>query len=279
MALDRCLPQYLLKVGTRGTTYRILFAFFLLCVSVNWITGGDIGILAGVYTISFLTVMALFAVGNILLKIKRDKLPRPVRASWVAVLTAITAVLIGLVGNAVRDPKYLTMFFIYFIPTMAVVAVMLYRIPILKLLLGAVRATSAALITPLRRAAKNVQGKIDEINSQQVVFFTRGDNVSNLNNAMRYVMENEDTNRIKVVTVVNDKSEIPPKLADDLRFLDEAYPQIDIDYVQRVGKFGPELIQELSKEWNVPSNLMFIGSPGGKLPYGLAELGGVRLII
>lgn len=279
MTLDRCLPQFLLKTNSRGTTHRILIAFFLLCVSVNWITKGDVNALAGVYTISFLTVMALFAVGNILLKIKRDKLPRPVRAPWISVIIAITAVLIGLVGNAARNPRYLQMFLFYFIPAMTVVGVMLYRIPFLKLCLGAVQATSAALIKPLRKSARAVRNKIDEINSQQVVFFTRGDNVSNLNNAMQYVMENEDTNRIKVVTVVRDESEIPPKLVDDLKFLDEAYPQIDIEYVKRYGKFGPELIHELSSEWNVPTNLMFIGSPGGKLPYGLAELGGVRLII
>lgn len=279
MALDRCLPQSLLKISSRGTTYRILVAFFLLCVSVNWITKGDVNALAGVYTISFLTVMALFAVGNILLKIKRDKLPRPVRAPWLSVLVAITAVLVGLIANALRDEKYLRMFFIYFIPTMAVVGVMLYRIPLLKLCLTAVRATSAALIKPLRRSAKAVRGKIEEINSQQVVFFTRGDNVSNLNSAMQYVMENEDTNRIKVVTVVASDDEVPPKLAGDLRFLDEAYPQIDIEFVKLTGKFGPKLIEELSKAWHVPTNLMFIGSPGGKLPYGLAELGGVRLII
>jgi hypothetical protein len=279
MTLDRCLPQSLLKLSSRGTTYRILIAFFLLCFSVNWITKGDVAALAGVYTISFLTVMALFAVGNILLKIKRDKLPRPVRAPWISVIVAITAVLVGLVANALRDEKYLRMFFIYFVPTMAVVGIMLYRIPLLKLCLGAVQATSAALIKPLRRSAKAVRAKIDEINSQQVVFFTRGDNVSNLNNAMQYVMENEDTNRIKVVTVVSKDDEVPSKLAKDLEFLDEAYPQIDIEYVERTGKFGPELIEELSKEWHVPTNLMFIGSPGGKLPYGLAELGGVRLII
>jgi hypothetical protein len=268
MTLDRCLPQFLLKTNARGTTHRILIAFFLLCVSVNWITRGDVNALAGVYTISFLTVMALFAVGNVLLKIKRDKLPRPVRAPWISVLVAITAVLIGLVGNAARNPIYLQMFLYYFIPAMTFIGIILYRIPLLKMCMGAVEAT-----------LETVQSKIDEINSQQVVFFTRGDNVSNLNNAMQYVLANEDTNRIKVVTVVSKDEDVPDKLADDLQFLDEAYPQIDIEYVKRVGKFGPELINELSKEWNVPTNLMFSGSPGGRLPYGLAELGGVRLII
>lgn len=279
MTLDRCLPQFLLKTSSRGTTHRILIMFFLMCASVLFITLGDIGALAGVYTISFLTVMALFAIGNILLKLKRANLPRPTVAPWLSVLLAIIGVTIGLIGNAVRNPDYLAMFLYYFVPAMFVVGIMLYRIPLLRICLSAVRAMTAALIQPLRKAAKSVERKIAEINSQQVVFFTRGDNVSNLNNAMQYVLENEDTNRIKVVTVVNSDAEVPPKLAEDLTFLDEAYPQIDIEFVSRIGKFGPELIQQLSEEWHVPTNLMFIGSPGGRLPYGLAELGGVRLII
>ena len=73
--------------------------------------------------------------------------------------------------------------------------------------------------------------------------------------------------------------EVPPRLKKDLKFLDEAYPEIDIEFVVQHGKFGPKLIQELSKEWNVPTNFMFIGSPGDHFLYGLAELGGVRLIV
>ena len=38
MTLDRCLPQFLLKANSRGTTHRIIIAFFLLCVSVLLIT-------------------------------------------------------------------------------------------------------------------------------------------------------------------------------------------------------------------------------------------------
>lgn len=61
--------------------------------------------------------------------------------------------------------------------------------------------------------------------------------------------------------------------------MDEAYPNIDIEFVALEGKFGPQLIQQLSQEWHIPTNLMFIGSPGRRLAYDLAELGGVRLII
>jgi hypothetical protein len=117
------------------------------------------------------------------------------------------------------------------------------------------------------------------ISSQQVVFFTRGDNLANLNNAVLYVTRNEPTNRLKVVIVVADPSEVPKRLKKDLEFLDEAYPAIDIELVVWRGTFGPDLIDELSETWNIPKNFMFIGSPAGHLMYGLAELGGVRVII
>ena len=45
------------------------------------------------------------------------------------------------------------------------------------------------------------------------------------------------------------------------------------------GEFGPELIQQLSGKWRIPTNFMFIGSPGDHFPYRIEELGGVRLII
>ena len=68
-------------------------------------------------------------------------------------------------------------------------------------------------------------------------------------------------------------------LSEDLKFLDRAYPAIDIEFVVVEGVFSPELIQSLSEEWNIPTNLMFIGSPGDHFLYGISELGGVRLII
>jgi hypothetical protein len=72
---------------------------------------------------------------------------------------------------------------------------------------------------------------------------------------------------------------VPPKLEEDLKFLNEAHPTIEIEFVVLTGKFCPDLNRELSLKWNIPINLMFIGSPGTHFLYGLAELGSVRLII
>ena len=91
--------------------------------------------------------------------------------------------------------------------------------------------------------------------------------------------DNEHTDRIKIVTVVSSDSEIPPQLEPNLTFLDQAYPDIDIEFIKVDGEFSPELIQSLSKDWNIPTNLMFVGSPGDHFMYGISQLGGVRLII
>lgn len=95
MTLDRILPNALLKKNKKGSSYRIIILFYILSISVLWITNGNVKLLAGVYTISFLSVMILFGFGNILMKLKRAKLPRPEKASWVGVLIAITAVVIS----------------------------------------------------------------------------------------------------------------------------------------------------------------------------------------
>lgn len=279
MALDRCLPQFLLKTGRRGTTHRIIIAFFMLSVSILLITEGQLKALAGVYTISFLAVMALFGLGNIFLKTKRAGLPRPTVAPLMSVLVAVAAVIAGLIGNAVMNPHYLVVFLEYFGFSLLVVSIMLGRIIILQACLFVVRGILKYFIVRMTSISKLLRDKIDQINSQQVVFFTRGDNLANLNKAILYVLQNEHTNRVKVVTVVNSHGDVAPNLNRDLKTLDEAYPNIDIELVVQTGRFGPDMIKELSKEWNIPTNLMFIGSPGNHFLYGLAELGGVRLII
>jgi peptidoglycan/LPS O-acetylase OafA/YrhL len=64
---------------------------------VLFVTEGTIA-LAGVYTFSFLAVMGLFGIGNLLLKFKRKKLPRPEKARGIAVVTAVL-VIVAFVGN------------------------------------------------------------------------------------------------------------------------------------------------------------------------------------
>ncbi|MCB0753003.1 MAG: APC family permease, partial [Ignavibacteriae bacterium] len=284
MSLDRVLPQYFLKKNKRGSSYRIILMFLILSISVLLITNGEVKLLAGVYTISFLSVMTLFGIGNILLKLKRAKLPRPEKAGWLSVFIAIIAVSIALVGNIIMEPepglaKNSTVFLEYFIPAMIIIMIMLKRTLLLRGLLKLIRY----IFEPIRRFVlnlnKGIARTIDNINSQQFVFFTKGDSVENLNQVMLYIQENEHTNNLKIVTVLDENETVPDNFLNDLDVINREYPKIEIDFVSVKGKFGPELVQELSTKWNIPINFMFIGSPGNKFPYRIQELGGVRLII
>ncbi len=301
MTLDRCLPGFLLKKNRRGTPHRIIGIFFLLTVSVLLITGGDLKSLAAVYTLSFLSVMGLFAIGNLLLKYKRPNLPRPSKAGYLTVLVALGAVTVAILGNSRINQQYLVVFLEYLIPTVLIVTLMLTRLQILELVvflvdgfrkkIGRERKQAAEhrdwesarwwarLGIRIRRLDDWLYQKMDQISNQQIVFFTRGDNLRNLNRVVLYILENEHTNLVKVVTVVEEEEQVPTKLKEQLEFLDQAYPEIVVEFVVLKGKFTPELIQQLSQQWNIPTNLMFIGSPGDHLMYGISDLGGVRLII
>lgn len=96
---------------------------------------------------------------------------------------------------------------------------------------------------------------------------------------MLYILRNEQTRKVKIVTVLKKGEQVPASLQKDLDFLNRLYPDITIDFVKIEGEFGPQLIQELSKKWGILPNFMFIGVPGNKFPYRIQELGGVRLII
>ncbi|QTE23463.1 APC family permease [Polaribacter cellanae] len=284
MALDRIIPPFFLKKNKKGSSYRIIIIFLLLSVSVLLITKGNVKLLAGVYTISFLSVMALFGIGNILLKVKRSQLPRPERASWLAVFIAIGAVLIALFGNILMPakedlPSNITVFLYYFIPTISLIVIMLNRTFLLKLVLKLIDSFFIPIRRFVEKSDKHIQKVIDTINDQEFVFFTRGDSIATLNKVMLYISKNEHTKKIKIVTVVGKENVYNKNLEQEIDFLNREYPDIEIELVKIDGEFNPQLIRELSEKWQIPINFMFIGSLDKKFPYRIEELGGVRLII
>ncbi len=279
ITLDRILPNFFLVRNKRGVNYRIVIGFFILCVSVLFATKGDLGALAGVYTFSFLAVMALFGLGNLLLKIKRAKLPRPVKAHPMAVLIAVVCVSAAFWGNALLNPSSLFVFFQYLVPSLGFIFLMLNRGRILRILLYAIDYLYRPVRHYVLKSSLYLRKMLHKINSQEFVFFTKGDDVAVLNTVLQYVQNNEKTGRLKIVTVMNPGQAFNEPLRHDLEVLDRAYPEVKIEYLELVGTFGPELIEEYSKKWDIPKNFMFIGSPGDRFPYRLSELGGVRLII
>ena len=279
MALDRILPHFLLKKNRRHSAYVIFMLFFGLCTSILLVTGGELAKLAGVYTIAFLSVMVLFGVGNVLLKLNRRSLPRPERASGLALLVAIGAVVAAIVGNAILNPPYVIIFIEYLIPTLAVVFFMLYRNYILKGILYLMDHLFPHKSKVLNSLNRRVRRALVNVVGQPLVFFTSHDNVERLNKVMMYIQENEPTKRLKIVTVINEETPDIRSLKRDIEVLDRAYPEIHIEFVEEPGSFNPDKIKELSQRWKIPINFMFIGAPSEGFPYQVQQLGEVRVVI
>lgn len=277
MTLDRILPNYFLKENKRGSTYRILILFFLLCVSVLFVTKGQIGPLAGVYALSFLTVMAFFAIGNILLKIRRGKLPRPEHAPILSVVVALLAVVVALYGTVLLNPKYLITFLTYFIPSILIISAMLVRKDIMLFIAKMLSQTKYR--RHVIKGERTLYNSINQLTKQKFVFFTKGDDISVLNKVMMYLSENEVTNKIYIVSVLEKYENPTEQFLQDFDVLDRAYNEIDMEYIVEEGTFTPEKVDELSKKWGIPKNFMFISSPGTRFSHRVEDLGGVRLIL
>jgi amino acid transporter len=287
MTLDQCLPQLLLKQNKRrGTYHRIIILFFLLSSSILLVTRGHLLSLAGVYTISFLSVMSLFALGNILLKVNRKELKRTSRAGWITVLIGLIASASGIVGNIFIDYKYLLYFLLYFIPTVIVVSIVYTRIKILKSvvhldnqILRKIGGINNQFMEKIFIWRSVVVDKIMEITSQNVMVFTRGGNLPKLKQAFDYIVKNEDSKKVYVVYLINEKNdEVARQIKADLEVLDRAYPQIELEFICREGTFGPEAVREFSNELRIPINNMFVCAPESKHSFDIQDLGGVRVI-
>lgn len=275
MSLDQCFPRFFLKLNRRGTRHRIIIAFFLLCSSILLFTGGNLLALAGVYTISFLCVMTLFGLGNILLKVRRKELKRTYHAGWLTVLLAVTATSFGVLGNIILDYRNFIFFLEYFIPTLLLVLVMYLRIPLLKSVLIFANYVMTRIL--LWRAV--IIDNITAITDQQVMLFTRGGRLDRLHEAFEYILKNESSRRVVMVHLYNTPEEDDSEaIKEGLKAMGKIFPQLEIEFVARQGKFGPEIVDSLSREFNILKNNIFVGAPEQKHNFSVEDLGGVRII-
>lgn len=150
---------------------------------------------------------------------------------------------------------------------------MYLRAKILKIIIYAIPKTryTAWLIRRLIQHAYNV-------NHQTMIFLASTDNLSLMNKAILYVRENEIADNVKIIHIYEEESEMLNNFIQNVKFMDKVYPKMKIDFVGVKGVFSPETIDEISKIYNVPKNLIFISCPSSKFPTKVDALGGVRII-
>jgi amino acid transporter len=275
MTLDQCFPQFLLRSTRRGSFPLICLGFMTLCVSILYLTGGELLSLAGVYTISFLGVMTLFGIGNILLKINRPELKRTFRAGWASVILGVIATCLGILGNLAINFVFLGYFAIYFIPAVLGGIAMYMRIPILKWVL----TLMDRVLTRFSSWRVGVEQKIDEITNIRAVVFVGLGSLDRMLKAFTYLSRNEDCQNVLIFRLyAHEDPNTELNIHRNLGIIRELHPDLKIEYQARKGQFSPETVDGLSRELDIPKNMMFMGSLTHTLAFSIQDLGGVRII-
>ena len=303
MAFDRVLPSIFLQTNSMfKTNHFIIAGFFLVCTSLFFITDQNILILASVYTISFLTVMSLFAVGNLILKYKRARIRREHRARVPIVLLSLASTVTAIYGNIVINGSTIQYFFLYYGIILLIIGLMFQRVHILRMLVrGFLRkqngeeldpSAPSSTITGLRASmVKTFIRWLRQTQEQKIIFFIKDPNIRLMNKAIEYVRENEKTQVMQFVHVhvIAEGGVAPAHVADlpvvkamvdDLAILQRIYPKLKLDFAgfSSHSQFDGKLVKKISVKLGVPTHFMFINCPSEKFHYDIAQLGGVRLI-
>lgn len=299
MAFDRCLPTVLLTTNKLfNTNHYIIIGFFLVCTSLFFITNQDVLILASVYTISFLSVMSLFALGNLILKYKRSRIRRETRARVPIVLLSLASTITAIYGNIVLNGSTISYFFMYYGITLFIVGIMFQRVHILRMLVRGLvgRHTEEEALadssTPSGLQAKLAAffiRMLRQILEQRIVFFIKEPDIRLMNKAIEYVRDNEQTQVLQFVhvSVTNladhtptDETAAVQQMTADIATLQRIYPKIKLDFVGVSSRhdFDGKLVKKISKRLDVPTHFMFISCPSDRFKHDIAQLGGLRLI-
>lgn len=274
MSSDACLPNWLTKRNSKGSYPRIVVVFFLLCTSILLVTHGNLLSLAGVYTIAFLGVMSLFALGNLILRETRTDLKRSYNAPIFFVVIAFFATATGIIGNIRINPQNFLYFGLYFLPALVLVLAIVFQDINVRILL---RLTKH--IKPIHHY---LERQFSDITEQKIVAFIN--HVDRLHPVLKYINRNETAWNIILVHCANhdnaDDRERFQQIKEVLPYLKKAgvYPYFNIECVYKPIPFGPKAVQEVSKEYKVRPNRMMIGSIHHFHEFDYDELGGVRII-
>lgn len=278
MTTDGCFPEVLSKENKKGSYPYIVTAFFLLCSSILLVTKGNLLSLAGVYTIAFLCVMTLFALGNMIMRETRKDLKRTYHAPIIFVILAFFSTAAGIFGNIKLSPVNLEYFLTYFVPAIILVFGTIYIDYVLQYMMRLTQGIPF-IYNKVRQWYVDLTGE-----GTYVVFFHH---LNRLHEILKYIDTNEVGKHIYLVHCNNKEEERPDRninkfaeLQAMLPVLKRAgvYPEFTIDPVFMDEPFGPRVIEKAAKKFKVRKNRILIGSIHHEHPFDYDDLGGVRII-
>lgn len=186
--------------------YISIIIFAVIGLAMYGVVDTSLTILSGQFAVSFIAVMGLFALSNLLLKFNRDRLVRTPRVGLPVVIFAFIILCVAVAGNIVMSPVIVGYFAIFFIVAVLAMtytgsrgklATVLYWIYNRNRRLHSWKWTRdwhLKLIEQIRRYKK-----------QPIIFFAKTDEISVLNKAIQYINRNECTSIVSTLTSIDNR--------------------------------------------------------------------------
>lgn len=274
MTTDGCLPNFLAKQNKKGSFPYIIITFFILAASILIVSQGNLLSLSGLYTIAFLSVMSLFALGNLIMRQTRPTLKRTYFANQLFVFLAFTATAVGVIGNIQINHENLFFFSIYFVPAIIIVMLSIHEDVLIRVLLQLSRKFPSV--------NKFLYSHFKDITNGMFVAFVHKPH--RLHEILEYIDKNEIGRTVFLVHCNNEDKKHYDKsfkeLLDIVPILKKAgvYPKLNLHVLYKDKPFGPEVIEDISRELHIRKNRILIGSIHQSHPFDYESLGGVRII-
>ncbi|KAG8857674.1 hypothetical protein FRB96_005692 [Tulasnella sp. 330] len=278
LALDRIIPPLFLKTLPTGSSHYSVAFFLFLAIVLYASSGFALHTISGVFSVSFLVVLLLYAVSNMLLKFNRDRLPRRHKTSLGLTVFAFLITLFVFVGNIIQAPGAIGLFAAYFAAVLLCLFGLSTQLKLARLIMWLYAQQSTLQRWRFFKGLDaSIVKWIKRLKSQPIVVWVKGDDIYNLVEAILYIRKNEITARIIFLHAYMNITDIPPELEANVKLLDEAFPAITLDLIFLKGEFNPTLVEAASAKIDVPKSQMLMDTMGHEHGRSLADYGGVRV--
>ncbi|KJA23900.1 hypothetical protein HYPSUDRAFT_39416 [Hypholoma sublateritium FD-334 SS-4] len=275
LALHRVVPRLFLAVVPRtGAPYFSVLAFTAFSGLLYATAGASLVVVSEMFSLVWLTVMALFPAALLLLRFNRGQLPRARRTQLCVVASALLIAPVVFAGNVAYKPQTAGYFAAYVAGIISFFSVTQNKVTLLRWVYWtydqypALHSWRASREWGVRLVAA-MRG----LRRQQVCILAKTDEINSLCRMILYVRKNEETSHLKIVHFYEDDEGIPSELEANAKILDEAFPEITIDLTLVNGTFEPASVAALSHRLGIPQPLMFMTCPSAQCPHSIADFG------
>ncbi|KAF9045413.1 AAAP amino acid permease [Panaeolus papilionaceus] len=275
LAMHRVIPGLFLRVVPfSGAPYISVLTFSAFCGMLYATAGASLKIVSEMFSLVWLTVMALFPISLLLLRFNRGRLPRhSTTGLWVVGLTLLIVPVI-FAGNIAVNPQTAAYFCAYLFGIVFLFLATQNKIHLLRCVYWMYDQYPALHDWTLTKTwGTKLINSMKRLKRQPVCILAKTDEINHLFHMILYVRRNEETSYLKIVHFYDAEGGIPSELEANAKILDEAFPETTIDLLLVDGQFNPTNVGALSHHLGTSPSLMFMSCPGENFPYNVADFG------